>query len=212
MFGGNLSTGTTYNNIGVAGLGWVGVYGQTDSDGYGVYSDGNLGSSGTKSFIIDHPNDPENKLLKHYCAESPEVLNIYRGNVIIDSNGEAIVELPDYFNEININFSYYLTPIGCAAPNLHIKQEVMDNQFIIGGGIANSKVSWVLYAQRNDKYVQNNPKSIEVEPEKRRKGMYIHPELFDKPEEKAMFKLNKHKLNATEIPNNLNQSSRLINK
>lgn len=209
VFGGNLSTGVTYNNIGVAGLGYIGVFGETNDSGFGVYANGELGSSGTKSFMIDHPTDPDNKFLKHYCAESPEVLNIYRGNIMLDSNGEAQIELPDYFDEININFSYYLTPIGGAAPNLHVKEEVRDNHFIIAGGQAGMKVSWVLYAQRNDRYVRENPKSTEVEPEKRQKGTYIHPELFGQPESKSMFKLNNKKLYAPENVNETYQPKKL---
>lgn len=40
------------------------------------------------------------------------MLNVYRGNVVLDSNGEATVTLPDYFDAVNINFSYNLTSIG----------------------------------------------------------------------------------------------------
>ncbi len=185
VLGENVSSSTTDNNIGVAGWGWVGVFGQTSTgvsgDGYGVYSDGDLGSSGSKSFVIDDPLDPENKMLKHYCAESPEVLNIYRGNVICDENGEAVVELPEYFEAINKDFSYYLTPIGNSA-NLYVKTEVKGNSFTIAGGSQGLKVSWILYAKRNDKYMQAKYAKGEnlVEVEKRQKGKYIHPELWGK--------------------------------
>lgn len=189
VYGKNGSTGTTHNNIGVGGEGYVGVYGKTTSGGYGVYSDGELGSSGTKSFIIDHPSDPENKMLKHYCMESPEVLNLYRGNIILDQNGEAVVTLPDYFESINTNFSYNLTPIG-AAVNLYIKEKINNGQFKIAGGNPNMEVSWTVYAERNDKYVQKYPNAKAVEVEKRQKGTYIHPELYGQPKEKSMFPTN----------------------
>ena len=201
IYGENISTSIVDNNIGVAGWGWVGVFGQTDTGdpGFGVYSDGELGSSGTKSFVIDHPLDPENKMLKHFCAESPEVLNIYRGNVVLNENGEAVVTLPEYFSEININFSYYLTPIGGAAPELHVKEEVNGNSFVIGGGTENLKVSWVLYAERNDKYIQANPISKLAEVDKRKKGTYIRPELFGQPESKGMFYKEKHEKQNIEV-------------
>lgn len=199
VYGENISTSTTANNVGVAGWGWVGVFGQDDGTGFGVYSDGELGSSGTKSFVIDHPLDPENKMLKHFCAESPEVLNIYRGNVILNENGEAIITLPEYFSEINTNFSYYLTPIGSSAPELHVKEEVRGNSFVIAGGTNNLKVSWVLYAERNDKYIQENPSSKQVEIKKRQQGTYIRPELFGQPEEKGMFYKEKHKNQNIEV-------------
>jgi len=86
------STNTTY-----------GVYGQSNSSSalaYGVWANGRLGASGTKSFRIDHPDDPENKYLLHYSTESPEVLNAYSGTITIDGLGEAVVELPHYFAKI----------------------------------------------------------------------------------------------------------------
>lgn len=191
ILGVNQSTSPTYNNIGVGGEGWVGVYGKSlDASGYGVYSDGNFAASGTKSFVIDHPSDPENKMLKHFCMESPEVLNLYRGNIVLDQNGEAIVSLPEYFESINTNFSYNLTPIG-AAVNLFIKEKINNGQFKIAGGNPNMEVSWTVYAERNDVYLQKNPNAKAIEVEKRQKGQYIHPELYGQPEEKSMFPANK---------------------
>ena len=190
VFGINGSTSGTTNNIGVGGQGWIGVYGAFDNTsgagGYGVFADGDLGSSGTKSFVIDHPLDPENKLLKHYCIESPEVLNMYRGNVVLNQDGEAVVDLPNYFESININYSYILTPIGAPA-NLYIKSKIENGRFEIAGGKSNMEVSWTVYAERNDAYVKANPSSTEVEVQKRQPGTYIAPELFGQPKEKSMF-------------------------
>ena len=119
--------------------------------------------------------------------------------MLLNENGEATVELPEYFSEININFSYYLTPIGGAAPQLHVKEEVSGNSFVIGGGTANLKVSWVLYAERNDKYIQQNPNSKQVEVDKRQKGTYIRPELFGQPDNKGMFYKEKHNMQSLEV-------------
>jgi hypothetical protein len=188
VIGINQSTSMVDNNIGVSGEGsYVGVYGQTsDPTGFGVYCNGDFGASGAKAFVIDHPTDPENKNLKHFCMESPEVLNLYRGNVTLDANGEAIVELPDYFESINTNFSYNLTPIG-APVNLYIKQKIQDGQFIIAGGNANMEVSWTVYAERNDKYMQAYPEAKEVEVDKRQPGKYLRPELYGQGQDKAAF-------------------------
>ena len=41
------------------------------------------------SFKIDHPLDPENKYLSHSFVESPDMMNIYNGNVVLDATGEA---------------------------------------------------------------------------------------------------------------------------
>ncbi len=185
------NTGATTWGVGTFGRGYVGVWGEDNGGGtgtgYGVVANGELGATGTKSFLIDHPLDPENKILRHFSAESPEVLNIYRGNIILNNEGEAEIDLPDYFSEININFSYYLTPVGGAAPNLHVKEEVKGNSFVIAGGEENLKVSWVLYAERNDAYVQKYPKSKQIEVDKKKaKGKYLRPDLYGKTKKDAI--------------------------
>ena len=158
----------------------------------GVYAIGGYGSSANLAFEMDHPLDPKNKILTHYAMESPEVLNMYRGNVHLDSNGEATVTLPEYFSAININFSYNLTPIGQQAPNLFIKEEI-DNEgnFIISGGYPNQKISWVVYAERNDLYMQREkerkPDLVEVEKEEENKGKYLIPSLYNQPPEMGIF-------------------------
>ncbi len=207
VWGDNSSAGITYNNIGVCGSGYVGVWGQTTSGGFGVYSLGELGASGLKSFMIDNPLDPENKYLKHFSVESPEVLNLYRGSITLDQNGEARVKLPDYFESININFTYNLTPIASAAPNLYIKEEIKDGKFQIAGGKPNMKVSWTVYAQRNDLYVKKYHENTIVEPEKREgaKGKYLMPELYNQPKSKAINQLQ-------ELKTNINKQKKMKDK
>jgi hypothetical protein len=40
-------------------------------------------SKGGGSFEIDHPLDPENRILRHSFVESPDMMNIYNGNVTV---------------------------------------------------------------------------------------------------------------------------------
>lgn len=181
------------NGIGVAGKGYWGVIGEdrylgSVSGAYGVVSNGDFAATGTKSFVIDHPADPENKYLRHFSAESNEVLNIYRGNVILDANGEAVVELPDYYDAINMNPSYNLTPVGGFA-QLYVKQEISAGMFVIAGGTAGMKVSWTIYAERNDPYLQMYPEKRAVEVEKRegQQGLYFMPQLYNVSMDKKMF-------------------------
>ena len=156
---------------------------------YGVLAVGNFGSTVGKYFVIDHPLDPENKILRHACIESPEILNIYRGNIILNNNGEGIVTLPDYFTAINTNYSYTLTPIG--APSItYILEEINDaGQFKIGGGNPNQKISWYVYAERNDKSINHNSKNKEMVIEKSDadKGKYLAPEAYGKSREFSYF-------------------------
>ena len=183
----------TYGSI-EYGTGAGGLEGGGNIDCDGITSSGeiigvDLNISGTKNFFIDHPKDPENKILKHSCIESNEILNEYRGNITLSEIGEGAVELPNYFEDININFSYHLTPIGAAAPNLHVKQEVKNNSFVIAGGEPNMKVSWTVKAERNDKHMQKYPekRNMEIEKSNDKKGLYLDNNAYDMPIEKSYY-------------------------
>ena len=177
----NDAIGPLGNSVGTYGLGYIGVWGdQSDVNGYSVYANGDFGAAGTKAFSIDHPLDPEGKYLRHYSIESNEVLNLYRGTVPFNANGEVIVTMPDYFDAVNINFSYQLTPIGGYAP-LYIKEKLLDGKFVISGGLPGMEVSWVVYGQRNDPYLQQHPESGQVEVVKEiwNQGKYLQPALYN---------------------------------
>lgn len=91
------------------------------SAGFAGYFGGSVNVAGTLakaagSFKIDHPLDPENKILYHSFVESPDMMNIYNGNTVLDEEGKAVVNLPDWFNALNIDYRYQLTCIGGYAP------------------------------------------------------------------------------------------------
>lgn len=123
--------------------------------------DGSLDVTGTKNFRIDHPLDPDNLDLVHAAVESSEVLNTYTGNIVLDADGRATVRLPEWFDEINIDPRYQLTPIGAPAPNLHVALEISGERFVIAGGQPGQRVSWTVTARRNDRYLQDNPFRVE---------------------------------------------------
>jgi hypothetical protein len=139
--------------------------------------------SGNKSFLIDHPLDPANKALKHYCAEGPEPMNIYSGNVTLDTAGDAIIELPGYYSEINRDARYQLTPIGAAMPLLHVARKVENNRFAIAGGAPGAEVSWRIEAVRNDRWVRAHGAPVEIDKTEKERGKYYQPELYDRPVE-----------------------------
>jgi hypothetical protein len=115
-----------------------------------------------KQFCIDHPLDPENKYLSHSSIETNEIANIYNGNVMLDKQGSAEVKLPLWFQALNENFRYQLTPVGGPCPNLHISGEIENNRFKIGGGEPGMKVSWQIVGSRKDKYARENPLQVET--------------------------------------------------
>jgi len=162
-----------------------GVFGVSyNPSGYGVYLNGRFAATGTKAFQIDHPLQPDTHYLNHFCAEGPEPYNIYRGTVVLDARGEAWVQLPDYFEAINRDPSYHLTPVGAPMPNLHVAIKIQNNRFKIAGGAPGKEVSWRIEAVRNDLWVQRY--GYQTEQEKEDAGKYIHPELYGQPKEKGI--------------------------
>lgn len=163
-----------------------GVYGTAASDGgYGVYSGGRFAASGTKSFQMDHPLQPETHYLSHFCTEGPDPYNAYSGNIATDAQGLAVVQMPEYFEDINRDFRYQLTCIGQFAQAI-VAEEVKNNRFTIKTDVPNVKVSWRVEAVRNDLWVQRYGYRAEQEKESEIKGKYINPLLYGQPKERAI--------------------------
>jgi hypothetical protein len=179
-----------------------GVRGQSNSpSGYGVYSVGNTGASGAKSFRIDHPLDPENKYLLHYATESPTPQNFYVGNVVTDAQGHAWVTLPDYFSEINRNFKYQLTVVDGENTNdfvmAKVATKIKDGRFLIRTNAPNTEVSWRVDADRNDLYVRNRPTKDVEEKVSFERGRYQHPEFYGLGFERGMERDERYKAQHT---------------
>jgi hypothetical protein len=134
----------------------------------------------------DHLIDPANKYLYHSFVESSEMKNVYDGVVTLDSTGQIEVELPAWFEALDRDFRYQLTPIGAPAPDLHIARKVSDGRFAIAGGQSSLEVSWQVTGVRKDAWAQANPLEVEKEKPLNEQGFYIHPELHGEPEEKGM--------------------------
>lgn len=135
---------------------------------------------------MDNPVDPANQYLYHAAVESSDMLNIYSGNVILDENGEAWVDLPAWFEALNKEFRYQLTPIGAPGPSLYIAEKIQDNRFKIGGGEPAMEVSWQVTGIRNDPYAQDHRFPVEqVKPEAER-GTYLYPQGYGMPEEMGL--------------------------
>jgi hypothetical protein len=147
-----------------------------------VYVSGNL-SKGGGSFKIDHPLDPANKYLYHSFVESPDMMNIYNGNVMLDANGEAVIELPEWFGTLNRDYRYQLTCIGGFAP-VYVAEEISNNQFKIAGGKSGMKISWQITGVRQDAWANAHRIQVEVQKPERERGYYLHPELYGAPQEK----------------------------
>ena len=148
-----------HNNLAEASIAWQG--GNVTITG-NTYVNGAL-AKGSGSFVIDHPLDPENKLLYHSFVESPDVKNLYDGITTLDKNGEAVVELPDYFEALNKDFRYQAKGLDQPAPDLYIKSEIKNNRFTIAGGPPSARVSWQVTGIRHDPHILAHPIVTEVE-------------------------------------------------
>ena len=161
------------------------VYG-TATNGMAGYFDGYLYaddvSSGIKEFKIDHPLDPANKYLRHSSVESPDMMNVYNGNVVVDASGGAWIELPDYFEALNQDFRYQLTPVGGPGPNLYVAEEISGNRFRIAGGEPGMKVSWQVTGIRHDPVAERFRVQVEEEKPAAERGKYLIPEVYGVPE------------------------------
>ena len=137
-------------------------------------------SKGGGSFKIDHPLDPQNKYLSHSFVESPDMMNIYNGNVVLDEEGEAWVEMPAWFDALNRDFRYQLTCIGGQAL-VYVAEELADNRFKIAGGTAGLKVSWQVTGIRQDPYAEKHRIQVEEDKPTDERGTYLHPDAYHMP-------------------------------
>ena len=218
--GGYRGVSATGGNAGVFGSsGYVGVWGSvstTEGLNFGVYGysgspggyagvfSGAVQVSGFLSklgggFKIDHPQDPDNRYLVHSFVESPEMLNVYGGTVKLDAQGRATVPLPAYFAAENREHRFQLTAIGGSAPDLHVAQRVVNNQFKIAGGSAGLDVCWQVTGIRQDAWANANP--MEVEPMKAAddRKRYLAPRAHGKPESASIYALE-HRFPAEDHP------------
>ncbi|WP_370941805.1 hypothetical protein AB5J62_22110 [Amycolatopsis sp. cg5] len=143
-------------------------------------------TKGDNQFRIDHPLDPAGKVLCHSNVESDEMKNVYDGVAELGADGTATVALPEWFEALNERFRYQLTPIGRAAPGLHIATELTGNRFGIAGGEPGDKVSWQITGVRHDVYARAHPLVVESEKDEADRGSYLFPELHGEPVSRAM--------------------------
>lgn len=193
---GESDVGVGVLGVGSQGIGLLGVsnngtgiiaVGETDA---GFFS-GNVRVTGSISkggggFTIDHPLDPANRYLRHSFVESSEMKNLYDGIAVCDGDGEATVSLPEWFGSLNTDVRYQLTPVGSSAPDLHISEELQNNQFKLAGGSMGLKVSWQVTGVRRDAWAIANPILTEEDKTEEDHGRYLHPEAYGQPRENSV--------------------------
>jgi hypothetical protein len=182
--------GWTGDESAVGGLGSDhGVYGRCTVGGsrYAGYFNGPVHVNGalskaSGSFKIDHPLDPANRYLYHSFVESPDMMNIYNGNVVTDADGYATVTLPEWFQTLNRDFRYQLTVIGQFAQAI-VDRKVEDNSFVIRTNLSNVEVSWQVTGIRQDAWANAHRVPVEEDKPAQEIGTYLAPEIWGLPEE-----------------------------
>lgn len=173
---------------GLTGSSYVSKF-TVDANGNGFYA-GNLNvtgklTKGSGSFKIDDPLDPANKYLSHSFVESPDMMNVYNGNITTDRHGTATVNLPDYFEALNGDFRYQLTVIGQFAQAI-VAKKISDNRFVIRTSKPGIEVSWQVTGIRHDAYANRYRVPVEEDKAVGEQGYYLHPEVFGQPESKGI--------------------------
>jgi len=175
-----------------AGINWAALYAHNTGTSPAIYAQSSAGpaafldgpvtvtgflTKGGGGFKIDHPLDPENKYLNHSFVESPDMKNIYDGTVTLDVRGEALIELPSWFEALNRDFRYQLTCVGGYAP-VYVAERLQNNRFRIAGGTPSLEVSWQITGIRKDAFANANRLVVEEPKIGAERGRYLHPEAF----------------------------------
>lgn len=128
----------------------------------------------------------------------------------LDHDGEAEIELPDWFGALNKDFRYQLTAIGAPGPDLYIAEEISDDvtdssnsissnkksRFKVAGGTPGMKVSWQVTGIRKDPWANAHRIQVEEDKLEHERGYYIYPDLYGQPAENGM----SHLLFPEELP------------
>lgn len=168
----------------------IGLYGNaTGASQFAVFANGDHGGTGLKSFLIDDPEDPTNKMLRHFCTEGNQPLNAYSGNVTTDGQGYAWVTLPSYIDDINKDFRYQLTVLDEGDDFVQVKvcKKMTGGRFQVRTSKPGVEVSWRLEGVRNDLRVQKYGYSDVVEKPANWKGKYLRPDLYNLSPDRGIF-------------------------
>ena len=198
----NTSSGVYGENLGRGGFGIAGrAHVTPDSWGAAVLGDNPIGNAGVfygrvivsgelvkrgGGFVIDNPVDPASSYLFHSFVESPDMMNVYNGDVTTDAEGNASVELPRYFEALNRGFQYQLTVIGQLAQAI-VAEEIRENRFAIKTDKPNVRVSWQVTGIRQDAWANAHRPEVETDKPDGERGKYLSPDEHGQPAEAGTY-------------------------
>lgn len=114
---------------------------------------------------------------------------MYRGKILLNDNGEARVEMPSYFkaltkeNEATVQITCIGRPFGIGY------EWNGDFASFVAYGEPNREISWMVMADRDDPYMQNNRKPVIIKKDGSFKGIeqgvYLDAKSYNQAEEKS---------------------------
>jgi hypothetical protein len=142
---------------------------------------------GAGAFRIDNPLDPAHSYLQHSFVESPQMMNVYNGNITTDAKGFATVHFPKWFQVLNKDFRYQLTVIDKAhwTARAAVWEKIHENHFTIRTDQGNVDVSWQVTGVRHDLYANAHRIQVVVPKRGQADGTYLHPRLYGQPQSKG---------------------------
>jgi hypothetical protein len=159
-------------------------YAWGSGDCYAAYFSGHVHVAGqlTKSsgtFLIDHPLDPYNRVLRHNFVESPEELCVYRGKVRLDASGQATVTMPSYFVALTKEDEATVTvsPIGRKSFLTSYEWNSKFDAFTVFGD-PNAQVSYLVLATRDDPSILVLRRPVEEDKSPDQKGKLLLPAAY----------------------------------
>ena len=102
-----------------------------------------------KSFVIDHPKEPDTKHLVHVCLEGPEAGVYYRGKGEVTNNESVKIKLPDYVPGWAYDFTVNVTAIYDGKVKFYAVSDVDKNGIFSVYG-ENGKFNWTAIGKRAD--------------------------------------------------------------
>ncbi|MBI2071393.1 MAG: hypothetical protein HYT79_12460 [Elusimicrobia bacterium] len=128
---------------------------------------GNIFVSGTKSFVMDHPTNPDKQII-YYALEGPEAGTFARGTSQL-TNGQAVIQLPDHFGFVtsqNAPLTVQVTPWE-ECNGLYVAQRDTSRIIVkeLKGGTSNIKFDYLVQGIRkgyeNAAIIQDKPKPVQ---------------------------------------------------
>ncbi|HMH89730.1 MAG TPA: hypothetical protein VK586_01465 [Streptosporangiaceae bacterium] len=194
--------GGAVSTIGVHGIGYIGLQGEGQfgmvatgavlagsfNGRVQVTADLTVGGSirkGGGGFRIDHPADPAGKYLSHSFVESPDMLNVYAGTAVTGDDGTVTVALPDFFEALNREHRFQLTPVGELALAT-VDGPVQENSFAIRTDRPGVTVCWQVTGVRQDKWAQAHRIPVEEDKPDGERDRFLHPDLHGQPADRGV--------------------------